>query len=345
MLRPSPHPPSLKSLSLNNNQLSLGSRSSLASLPEFLGTTLSAPACSLQALTLTSNHQIDAEALVGLLSHLDLSSGPSQLSEIRASVVPLSPTCVDPLVEWLERPTGGARLQVLALNSCQLSAAGVRRIQRSVIEGRSRNLLHLELMANDVAEDDASAPSDPAPISPDEAGEGLQDWNTRFEQAMRRNRTAWLETRRSALALAAPTRILFGGEPRERSPADSPAADGSFPFLRLPVEVQVHVLRCLALLRPSAVAHLYPGSSTTLTELLSPVSEGQFLRILAHCASGATLALERRIATAGGAMPSLLSDAGTKTWKPLGSEPDPSSGWEEWFLRSTECDRAFPPPG
>lgn len=345
LLQPSPHPPSLRSLYLNYNSISLGSQSTLSTLPEFVGAVLSSPACSLRCLDLTSNRGITTPGFTSLLSSLKLAAGPSHLAELRLSVTGLTPDCAEPLAQWLEDPEGGARLLVLTLNACRLGPAGVRRINRSVTSGRAPSLLHLEALANGEGEDDEQWAAVNAALA-----EGEEDYGDeaaekeRLRGALKRNQTVYGETRRAALRLAAPARVLFGGNAQEGT-----SAPEAFPFLRLPIELQVHVLRCLVLLTPSRVAHLYPTlsrphaipSNSTAT-FSSPLTEPQFLRLLAHCAAPQTLLAERRIAAAhaAGAAPSLNAASGSKTWnKTAGGAHDVEAGWEEWFLRATGCDR------
>ncbi|GAA5861566.1 hypothetical protein JCM3774_002628 [Rhodotorula dairenensis] len=347
LLSPSPHPPSLRALSLNNNRLSLGANSSLASLPEFLASTLSAPQGSLRSLTITSNPLIDSGAFVELLSRLDLSTGPSHLAELRMSVTRLSPEVVHPLVKWLESPTGGSRLQVLALNSCRLGRAGVQHIQRAVVDGRIRNLLHLELMANEETVDDEDADTtrleatESLRAQAEESGEDFHDWDVRLKAALGRNRSAWLATRRAALGLLGPARICFGGNAVDGSGrAADPQEPAPFPFLQLPVEVQVHVLRCLLfLLSPAPTRSDTPSASYKSPTARAALTEAQFLRILGHSSSRRTLAIERQIALAHGSAPSLNAILHAKSRQYLVDEPDPASGWEEWYLRATGCDR------
>ncbi|BGO99485.1 hypothetical protein NBRC10513v2_003582 [Rhodotorula toruloides] len=345
LLQPSPHPPSLKSLYLNYNNISLGCQSTLTSLPEFLGTTLSSPSCTLRCLALTSNKSIGTSGLVNLLSHLRLAAGPSQLSELRLSVTGLSPEAAEPLTQWLEDPEGGARLQILALNACGLGEAGVRRIARSVISGKACNLLHLECLANEEGDDERWQSVNEELLAQEE-GQDWSDWKERLEEAKRRNQQAYRETRLAALRLVGPARILFGGNAVEDEGGD----ERSFPFLRLPIELQVHVLRCLMLLHPSSVAHLYPStrsdaapSSSTKSDnrLSAPLTESQFLRLIAYSASRPTLTTSRRIALAhsSGSAPSLNGPSGTGSWKKQAEDRDAGDGWEEFFLRQTGCDR------
>ncbi|GAA5919903.1 hypothetical protein JCM6882_004743 [Rhodosporidiobolus microsporus] len=346
LLQPSPHPPSVKALYLNHNNFSLGSRSSLTSLPEFLGSTLSSPTCSLQSLALTSNRAIGPSGLQPLLSSLRLSAGPSRLAELRLSVTSLTPECAEPLARWLEDSEGGARLQVLGLNACALGQAGVRRIARAVISGKAYSLLHLECLANEEGDDEQWSEVNAALSAQEDEAEG-SEWKEQLEVAKRRNKKVFEETRLAALGLVAKTRILLGGNAQE---GDSTLPE-TFPFLRLPIELQVHILRCSLLLNPSRQAHLFPPISSSpeaphLTNaiLSSPLTESQFLRIVAHCASRSTLETERRIASAhaAGQAPSLNQQREA----PLrgdgaGEKPsrNPGDGWEDWVLRTTGCDR------
>lgn len=345
LLQPSPHPPSLKSLYLNYNTISLGCQSTLTSLPEFLGSTLSSPSCTLRCLALTSNKSIGPSGLVSLLTHLRLAAGPSQLSELRLSVTGLSPEAAEPLARWLEDPDGGARLQILALNACGLGAAGVRRIARSVISGRACGLLHLECLANDEGDDERWQAVNEALLAQEE-GQDWSDWKDRLEEAKRRNQQAYRETRLAALRLVGPARILFSGNAVEEEGGN----ERGFPFLRLPIELQVHVLRCLMLLDPSSVAHLYPSThatppvhaaSTGTRQLSSPLTEAQFLRLVAYAASRSTLTTERRIALAhaAGEAPSINGARGASSWRKQAGDRDAGDGWEEFFLRQTGCDR------
>lgn len=350
LLSPSPHPPSLRALSLNNNQISLAANSTLSSLPEFLAATLSAPESSLRSLTVSNNPHIDSNAFVELLSRLDLSTGPSQLAELRMSVTRLSPEVVEPLVNWLESPTGGSRLQVLALNSCGLGRVGVQHIQHAVVSGRIGNLLHLELMANEEITDGEHTDTiwshvvDPLRSLAQASGEDFHDWDARLKAALDRNRLAWLATRRAALALLGPARICFGGNAQEAIAVEAgeatawPAA-APFPFLRLPVEVQVHVLRCLLFLLSSLPTIDAAASSPASHAGDAALTESQFLRILGHSSSRRTLAIERQIVLTQGLAPSLNGTSGVGTKQQTADEPDPASGWEAWYLRATGCDR------
>ncbi|GAA6002545.1 hypothetical protein JCM10207_001173 [Rhodosporidiobolus poonsookiae] len=353
LLQPNPHPPSIKHLYLNANNLSLGTQSSLTSLPEFLGSTLSSPTCSLRCLALTTNQRISASGFSALLSHLKLAAGPSQLSELRLSVTSLTPACAEPLGRWLEDPEGGARLQILALNSTRLGPAGVRRIARAVISGKASSLLHLECLANDEEEGEEWAEVNAA-LTAQEEGEDWSDWKGRFEVAKKRNQQVYKETRLAALGLLAKSRILLGGGAEMADPDEEDP--GAFPFLRLPVELQVHVLRCALLVEPSPVAHLYPPicsspslptplpASSSASVFSSALTESQFLRVVAHAANRSTLETERRIAAAhaAGGAPSLNTSSGQSGGSLSGAErraEREEGGWEEWYLRMTGCDR------
>ncbi|GAA6049611.1 hypothetical protein JCM3770_005034 [Rhodotorula araucariae] len=346
LIQPSPHPPSLRSLYLNYNNISLGAQSTLTTLPEFLGATLSSPSCSLRCLDLTSNKGIGTTGLTTLLSSLNLAAGPSYLAELRLSVTGITPDCAEPLAQWLEDPEGGARLLVLTLNACSLGTAGVRRIARSIVSGQASSLLHLETLANGAGDNDELWRNVNASLI---AQEDAEDWSCAPEllsAALKRNQQVFRETRLAALQLAGPARILFGGNAEER--AGPAAGTKPFPFLRLPIELQVHVLRCLVLLAPSSAAHLFPpvgrshpAQAPSSPTLSSPLTEPQFLRVLAHCASRPTLLTERRIAAAhaAGEAPSLTTSSGARAWAKPRDEQDVEDGWEEWFLRQTRCDR------
>ncbi|BGP15876.1 hypothetical protein JCM10213_003695 [Rhodosporidiobolus nylandii] len=347
LLQPSPHPPSLRSLFLNHNALTLGSI--LTSLPEFLGKTLSSPACALRSLALTSNRNVGPAGFLSLLSHLNLASGPSHFSELRLSGCTLTPAAAEPLAAWLEDPQGGSRLQVLAINACSLGEAGVRRIARAVISGKASSLLHLECLANEDGDVEQYAEASAA-LRAAEDGLDVSEWKENLEKAKKRNQTVYKETQTAALALLAPARVLLGGNPQPLEPLEPHA----FPFLRLPVELQVHILRCSLLLAPSSTAHVFPRLNSSAPPsfalptsdeptMSSPLTERQFLRLISFAASRSTLETERRIAAAhaAGAAPSLSGNGASRAaaLEADGDERDAGSGWEEWFLRTCGCDR------
>ncbi|GAA6010682.1 hypothetical protein JCM11491_002894 [Sporobolomyces phaffii] len=373
LLQPSPHPPSITHLYLTGNNLSL----TLSSLPEFLGKTLSSPSSSVRCFSLTNNPSIGTAGLVALLPHLCLSDGASQLSQLHLSVCGLTPDAAEPLAQWLEDPLGGGRLQVLAVNGCSIGAAGIRRIARAVISGKASSLIHLECLANDEGDPEQWRATNDA-LEAEESEEDQAGWRERLEAAKERNKQVYRETRLAALSLVSTARVLFGGDAIEArvdvaeivAGVDSSRPDSQqqhvsassfparpFPFLRLPIELRVHVLRCLPLLHPSSIAHHYPSldseardpaplsaaAAAVTPTLSSPLTESQFLRVLAHCANRSTLATEARIVAAqrAGRAPSLLDPTTRAPTKPAWAEPGEGSGegWEEWFLRATGCDR------
>lgn len=359
LLQPSPHPPSIKSLFLNHNHFSLGSESSLTSISETLGATLSSSSSSLRSIAFTSNRAIGPSGLIPLLSSLKLAT--SHLAEIRLSVTQLTPECAEPLARWLEDPEGGARLQVLGVNACALGQAGVRRIARAVISGRAASLVHIEYHANEEGDDERWEAVN-APLLAKEEGEETGDWKAQLEAALKRNQRVYQETKMAARRLAATARVVFGGNTVEaESTEEEERSDPTvFPFLRLPIELQVHVLRCFLLLTPSTTAHLYPSTTSSSscsssaaistssvgTILSCPLTESQFLRIIAHCASRSTLETGRRIAAAhaAGEAPSLntgrtASSSSAAAGRAESKDQDAGVAWEDWFLRSTGCDR------
>lgn len=361
LLQSSPHPPSITHLYMTGNNLSL----SLSSLPEFVGKTLSSPSSSVRCFSLTNNPSIGTAGITSLLKHLRLGEGPSQLSQLHLSVCGLTPDSAEPIAKWLEDANGGGRLQVLAVNGCSISQAGVRRIARAVTSGKASSLIHLECLANDIGEAAEEWTEVIEELETKEIAEDRTGWKERLEAAKERNKQVYKETRLTALSLVSTARILFGGNaqeakvdvseivqhvettrPSDNSALSQPFPFKPFPFLRLPIELQVHVLRCLPLLRPSKTAHLYPSldSSSPLPQvdpdtLSSPLTESQFLRILSHCAARQTLTTERRIVAAqsAGQVPSLNPQRAKPTWADQNEAG--GEGWEEWFLRSTGCDR------
>lgn len=304
---------------------------------------------------------INSTGVLTLLRYLKL--GPStQLAQLHFSLCDLTPDCAEPLARWLEDPEGGARLQVLCINGNSIGISGLRRIARSVISGKASSILHLESHANEPTEEQEEWKEVNEALAAQETEEDRKEWKERLEVAKERNKTVLKETRLAALGLLAKGRVLFGGNPREAEVdagairrgvegldiREDPYAFGSFPslssaafpFLRLPIELQVHILRCSLFLHPSHTAHLYrPLSSTepvlsSPETLSSPLTEHQFLNLLAHCASSSTLGLEMRIAAAGGRVPS-LKQSRQDSWAGEAS----GSAWEDWVLRKTECDR------
>ncbi|GAA5980616.1 hypothetical protein JCM11641_006700 [Rhodosporidiobolus odoratus] len=350
LLQPSPHPPSLRSLYLNHNHLSLGT--SLKSLPEFLGSTLSSPSCSLRSLALTSNRQVQATGFIRLLAHLNLAAGPSQLAELRLSVTALTPESAEPLAKWLEDPQGGARLQVLAINACGIGTAGVRRIAAAVTGGKASSILHLECLANEDGDDERWAATN-VQLAAQDIVDPATDWKEQVEAAQRRNQQVFRETQHVALSLLAKARVLLLNA-REGNGTD----DAGFPFARLPIELRVHILRCCPFLTPSRSAHLYPPITASPCQANTPtpdaadatlssiLTEAQFLRIIAYAASTASLETEGRIAVAhaAGEAPSLSGKSSVRgepdeEQRRRETERDAGNGWEEFFLRTTGCDR------
>lgn len=266
---------------------------------------------------------------------------------------------------------------MLCINGNTIGEAGLRRIARSVISGKASSLIHLESHANDEVDEEEWGEV-VAALEAEESEGDRSGWKESLEQAKERNKKVLKETRLAALGLLAKGRVLFGGNPHEPEvdarairrgvealdtrddpyapngrPSSSSLNDTPFPFLRLPIELQVHVLRCSLLLNPSTTAHLYPplndsrhsaSPSSARAALASPLTEHQFLNLLAHCASSASLQIELRIAEAGGRVASLKDKHGRQedSWAEPGlSGAGSGSGtaWEDWVLRKVECDR------
>lgn len=330
--------PTLTHLYLNNNSIALANPQIVTSL----ACTLSSPRSTLRALSLTSNSAIDAASLGRLLRELDLGKG-SNFEQLHFSVCSLGPDAVSPLVSFLESPErgGNERLQVLALNANSLYDIGVRRIARIVSSGRNVGLLSLELLANQPA-DDTGMKADWAEILAEleleEARNGGVDneWKDGLTRGLERNRRLFRETRICALGMLGKGRVLFGGRPREGE------EETAFPFLRLPIELQVHVYRCSLLLDPSNEAHLYtrrpspPFPSPSI--LSSPLTESQFLHLLAHVASEDTFATEIRLATPKAVEGEEGRVLGGGTGK-VGMNERGEESWAEWALWSVGCDR------
>ncbi|KAI5480451.1 hypothetical protein MNV49_000604 [Pseudohyphozyma bogoriensis] len=294
----------------------------------------------------------------------------SALTQLHFSVCGLTPATVRPLVGWLESPASSG-LSVLGANGNFLSAAGVRRIERAVVSGRCSSLLHLECFANDDVDDlpekelsiVGELEEEERKWAESEEVETGAAWRQRLTTALERNRRVLKETRHAALALLPKARIIFGGSPVER-PVDvegirrgvEALSDGSqpgwsdatssatFPFLRLPIELQVHVLRMSLLLKPSSDAHLYPPSSSPSSSLpppnhnvsattsiqSSPLTESQFLRLLSYASTRTTLLRESQIVE--GRVPTINNDAYKGLFAqvlaavPPGTDPFPAVG-------------------
>ncbi|KAM0787745.1 hypothetical protein ACM66B_003802 [Microbotryomycetes sp. NB124-2] len=307
LLQPSPHPPTITHLYLNNNSFELSD----PDLAKFFGSSLSSPQCSVQCLSLTTNPRLGSRGATALLSHVKLGS-QSRFSQLHLSLCALGPSSARVVAQWLEDPEGGARLQVLGLNANHIGSNGVRRIAESVISGRASSLVHLECLANDATPPLRNGSTEHDEDDDDYFVDSTTDWRSELDAAQRRNKIVLRETRTAALSALAAGRVLFGGNAREGQNTDERA----FPFTRLPVELRVHVLRCLVLLRPSLYALTYPplssgrvlSSTTSASQGLqpsSPLTERQFLLLLEHCASPSSLATEIRITNLTGKVPSL----------------------------------------
>lgn len=229
------NPPTLTHLYLNDNLVKLS-----PSTASILGSTLSSPTSTLKCLSLTSN-PLQTPGLLSLLSHLSLPP-LSPLRELHISTAHLTPDCVEPLAQWLEdAQKGGTRLQSLAINGNRIGIAGVRRLARTVIEGKCTGLLQLETWGNEFGPDDSGvdtnemmdaldglAPADEATkgrwkeadkeLRKKEMGEGAvsnEEWNDMLLKAQKRNTVALNETRRAALLLLGKARVLFGGNAKQ----------------------------------------------------------------------------------------------------------------------------------
>lgn len=386
LLLPSPHPTTITHLYLAGNDISLSS----AELATFLGTTLSSRQCKLECLNVTSNPFASDDAaqhFPTLLSNLRLGDH-SSLSQLHFSLCQLTPDLVEPLTKWLEDPEGGGRrMQVLGMNGNHLSEVGVRRIRKTVIEGKCSGMLQIETLANSAV----ASEFDPLLSTWKEQEEegGPIDLNKEkevFEEAKRRNKVVLQDTRDAALSLLGPARILFCANPRTPktdvelvrrtvenlkvggliSPT-TPPNPPSFPFLRLPVEIRVNILRCYLLLESSSLAHLYPtitsssspssspppssASASASTPpppvLSSPLTEAQFLSVLFYASDRTTFSTEIQLLDRAGKFPSInqlssgWQDAASNAMG-LGVDLDTAEEegiWEDWMLEKTGCDR------
>ncbi|KAL8292576.1 hypothetical protein RQP46_001188 [Phenoliferia psychrophenolica] len=319
LLTPSPHPTSLTHLYLNANAFSLTDPSLGAYLALSLSSTLSSLAC----LSFTNCPAIGTAGLSTLLTSLSL--GPqTSLTQLHFSLCNLTPDAAPLIAAFLSDPSRSRGLQAFCANGNFLSKAGTRLIARSIVEGYCSGVMLLELLANE--DGDFEKWKDEIREMESEVGT-TQDvgWAAALAVATQRNQRMLKETRLAALGLLAKARVLFAANPHEpeldvaelrrgiealsssssHSPRSSPPSQ-TFPFLRLPIELQVHVLRRTLFLRPSPTAHLYPPLTSKSPRPFPPpdsqhssvLTEQQFLQILSHAASTATLEVERKIAEA-----------------------------------------------
>lgn len=358
LLTPSPHPTSLTHLYLTNNDISLSSDS----LGPFLALALSSPASSLGCLSLTNNPSIGTTGLASLLSSLALVPHTA-LTQLHFSLCGLTPDAAPLIARWLSDPAGGgSRLQAFCANGNFLSSAGLRAIARPVIDGRCSGLMLLELLANEDGDEDEWRDA-LKEMQAGEVAEQVETWRADLVKATERNKRVLQQTRAAALSLLAIARVLFAGNPHELdddvdhlgegvealatiSPGRPPPPPrDTFPFKRLPIEIQVHVLR--ALQPPSHDAAFYPPLSGAATHpagtSLSPLTEQQFLRLLAYAADRHTLATEIQIVHAQGEVATLngFQNGRREDWKGRERAGDvgQGKGWEEWVLGRVGCDR------
>ena len=379
LLTASPHPPTLECLYLTNNTIELGSVSRDDSVPRLLGRALSSPNSTLRWISLTSNPRIGTFGFVALLDNLRLSAtsaaAPSRFSQLHASVCGLMPDSAQPLASWLANPDcGGTRLQGLSLNGNYLSAPGVALVTKSLDDGRCTGLIHAEMLANDEVEagddgqtfDLARLEEAAAPITP-------ATWREPLRDALDRNASLLRATRQEAASLLACARVVLMVAPEVHPDAatirqqverfslsdTSPPADAPFPFLRLPVELQQHILRFVPLAKRDrafqrgGVPASLLSTSDDDSQTFSALSERQFLRVLDYARSRQTLRREivihnnvRREARARGPGKSPTSKRppaiGPRPRMSSAMYPSARSQCLEHFLATTLCDRWEP---
>ncbi|KAK4703330.1 hypothetical protein P7C70_g2882, partial [Phenoliferia sp. Uapishka_3] len=376
LLTSSPHPPTLTHLYLTANNLTLS-----PPLPSYLSTSLASPLSQLTCLSLTNNPNL-GPSLSTFLPLLTLSPN-SNLSQLHFSLCGLTPKEAPVIAHWLKDPEGGGtRLQAFCANGNWLDERGLRLIAKSVVDGYCTGVILLEFLAcEDPPEDLEEGEFEEVfeRIEKELEGDEQEGWRERLKEALKRNEKVLRETREAALGLLSPARVLFGGNPREKevdvgelrrviegmgntdsSSFESTPLEPTFPFLRLPIELQIHVLRHL--LPSSLSASSYPPRSSSSSTPFqppqhpiprSPLTESQFLSLLSHAASQQTLTTEVEIVRIGkmpmegSVLPSLDGRKRTGVAEVVGGARMGGNvggrmevgKWEEWVLRSTGCDR------
>lgn len=357
-------PPTLKRLTLSCNKVRL----SQPKLVESIGKILSSSISSITLLGLTNN-PITSDALIQWIKFMNLSQSNLESIHLSSCqlgpdcVLPLREwlTNYKGGARLSKLALNGNNLSTLG---CKKIASVIISGQSNLIEFdyMSNVVGPISSIRPEWREAMARMNSE----KPAAAAEVNDDWEEELASALSRNKKVGIETRRIACNLLPIARILFGGNVRERTsdvageiidsvgqlhlgsttgssttPIINPPSQPSsltppstiqtpFPFLRLPVELQINILRSIPLLTPSHYAHHYPpyhSSTPPPTKILddgtlsSILTEQQFLAILAYATSAIKFEHEMSIAT-----------VKTRQGKVLDS-------WAHYFLKTTKCDR------
>ncbi|MBW0557623.1 hypothetical protein O181_097338 [Austropuccinia psidii MF-1] len=245
----------LAELFLSNNQIQLQASPSPML---FLG--------NLTFLSLTSN-PIHCPSIVALFANS--SFAPPELNTLHLSACGLDTAVAFALALWLEDTQRSKSLEFLAVNGNNWGIVGCERIAWAL--GRkngNRNILRLEMLA--CAEPTTNSENqqffqvnDPSLVQPTVEDRALQmgfqnvtelqecrlaldregGWKSFQEKCETRNQILKLATRRAAIGLVAAARLILLS-----SPGPSVSEPNTFPWNRLPEEIQYQVWRWVALL-------------------------------------------------------------------------------------------------
>lgn len=294
--------PTLNTLYLSANDITLNPASPA---PALLSTALSHSSSQLKVLSLTNNPIRSAKHIQAFIRHL---TSP-RLRVLSLNTCQLGTASAFALADWLEdHDRGGAALFALQLNGNRIAPSGVQKLSSTVISGRNTSLGNLELLANEKSfdgdiEDEAAS----ALRLPDIQRLGLEESRSQVSEALKRNILLGEATQRAALKLLKLARLLLNAQSFQHTSEDvkqaleldqnsavtlplhafvsyNPAlALPIFPFTKLPIELQTHILRSYLCLKPI----VDPFSSAQ--SLVCPLSEAQFLHVLQYAADRRTL--------------------------------------------------------
>ncbi|KAJ4490268.1 hypothetical protein J3R30DRAFT_3420358 [Lentinula aciculospora] len=201
------------------------------------------------------------------------------LQELHLSAIGLTRHAAPYIADYIAS-ADRCRLHTLKCNGNGLAYSGVRTIIRA-IERANSSLTVVELYSNNIASGHDSEDTE------DDAGRETQAYNPEawkdteklLKQVLGRNTHLKKETWREALQLLVYSRAVLLRS--SKAPfnyddfANSPASTTSFPFKRLPTEIQLHILSFLSpTLSPSQRARIYTyaSSPSTLLPLLPSLS-------------------------------------------------------------------------
>ncbi|KZT07047.1 RNI-like protein [Laetiporus sulphureus 93-53] len=213
----------------------------------------------LETLSLTTNHDLSDAFIAQFLPNMDA----PYLGEIHLSVLGITPTSVPHIVDYIS--SSRCRVHTLKMNGNRLGIRGAWAIIRA-IQRHNFTLTKLELYANGLADADAS--SETTASEDDGGGRGLwQDKEKELGRLLHRNRQLKEATEREAFALLRHARAVllrskYNASSMALVPRPAPnesilssigvpivltqPAPPPFPFTRLPIELQLHILSFLA---------------------------------------------------------------------------------------------------